>query len=66
MAKTRNERVLEQKKEDKAVVGRGYIALNELTEGQHTVLIIPGKGPFIVYKIQGEFHHTRLYKGAPQ
>ena len=66
MVLTRQERVLIHSKEERPVVGEGYVSLNELSEGQHTVLVIPGKGAFIVYKLRGNYYNTRLYEGAPR
>ena len=62
--KQSDRRIINRKK-DEDFTGVGYTSLNDLKEGESTDLIIPGKGAFIVKKIQGKFYHTRLYEGAP-
>ncbi len=61
----REERKAQNIKENQPLVGTGYTSLNELREGEHTTLVIPGKGAFLIYKIQGKYFNTRLYEGAP-
>lgn len=61
-----SERRIMNKKANLSFTGSGYVSLDELKDGEDTILRIPGKGTFLVYKDLGNFFHVRLYEGAPR